>query len=927
MSAEGVGDELAATQLSDAGSGDTPPARPSMLGRGQPIGRFVVLDVLGEGGMGVVYAAHDPQLDRKVAIKLLRPAAMGSDVAAARLLREAQAMARIDHPNVLRVYEAGPHEDRVYVAMEIATAGTLRGWLAAGKHAPAAILAKFVEAGRGLAAAHAAGLVHRDFKPDNVLLFTDGRVRVTDFGLVGVIGDAAGGRAASVPGPISDTTPLSQPLTRTGLVMGTPAYMAPEQFNGEPVGPAGDQFAFCVALYEALFGERPFAGDNFAELCANVTSGEHRVPRRAGVSPRVQRAVLRGLATKPANRFASMDALLRELVPPRRRWHWFGGAAAVVAAVAVGVIALDRPAPAVEAPVGGPASRTRLLIPPFSNATGDTTLDSGLDDVVASIAERSTALDSVAGADLLQLAARNQVDPQDGDALAARVTAARVLVVRGSVTPAAAGYAVTLAVTDRRGGLRCFAADTATRANLADVTGTLAERVLEQLGEPPAAVHVPSPSIAAVHAWSLGRLALLGGDGAAAIARFRNAIAIDPDYAEAHASLGIALAELQQFAPAQAELDRALASNRLPERVRLSTMGDFYDDVGRYSESILAYQQLLARWPADLRAEINLVAVAIDADSWPLALAAARNATTDHPGLEVSQRNLVLAELGNEQLGEAVRDGDELLSRIPEPAGFGMTAVMIAHELTGERDKAAAVVTTIASRAPDFYPNARADLALYEGRLDDAATALGSAAGPNEQLFRTRLLLRRGDLAGARITAAGMSFHQFPDQYFAQALAIDAGVPDALTVAADAARTWRGSVEGTSQLFGALLEGDVARAQHRVADALAAYQAAARIDASWLTHDRLARGFADAGQDEDAERELRWCLAHRGQASLTDNPSLALLPEVYLQLARLLDRRRAPRDEVRAAYRALAELGPTAQRDPWTDEARRALER
>jgi len=301
--------------------------------RGELIGRFVVLDVLGTGGMGVVYAAYDPNLDRKVAIKVLRGRAMDSDESRVRLLREAQAMARIDHPNVLRVHEAGALGDEIYIAMEFAAGGTLKRWLTAKRRSLDDIIDVFMQAGRGLAAAHAAGLVHRDFKPDNVMMLPDGTARVTDFGLVSVVAEVAPPAPTDLERSLSDSTPLSQDLTRTGALMGTPAYMAPEQFQGGLLGPAVDQFAFCVALYEAVYRTRPFAGETFGDLCSHVISGDITpAPRDSDVPARVRRALLRGLSTDPRQRFPSMEKLLAELVPQaghRRR--------AVVAAGATGV--------------------------------------------------------------------------------------------------------------------------------------------------------------------------------------------------------------------------------------------------------------------------------------------------------------------------------------------------------------------------------------------------------------------------------------------------------------------------------------------------------------------------------------------------------------------------------------------------------------
>jgi len=314
---------------------------------GTKIGRFVVVGELGKGGMGVVYAAHDRELDRQVALKVLRSAA-ATDEERTRMLREGQAMARVTHPNVITVYEVGVEGTLVFLAQELLDAGTLGGWLER-RRSHAEIIAKFVEAGRGLAAAHAAGLVHRDFKPDNVLLGTDGRVRVADFGLARALGtdDGAGTatRALVARAQLDLARGPMSPLTRTGAVMGTPMFMAPEQHLGERADERSDQFSFCVALYHALHGDWPFAGKTAVALADAVIEGRRqRPPRGHQVPARLRRIVERGLATKPADRYPSMDALLAELTRPPsrtlRRIAIVGGALALVAGAIVGGYAL-----------------------------------------------------------------------------------------------------------------------------------------------------------------------------------------------------------------------------------------------------------------------------------------------------------------------------------------------------------------------------------------------------------------------------------------------------------------------------------------------------------------------------------------------------------------------------------------------------------
>jgi serine/threonine protein kinase/tetratricopeptide (TPR) repeat protein len=363
---------------------DISPSRPpdgNLLTRGANIGRFQVIALVGKGGMGEVYAAYDPELDRNVAIKLLRAGKnSGSDEGRTRMMREAQATARVSHPNVVIVYDAGTFQDRVFIAMEFVEGHTLGYWMHARTRSWPEALEVFTAAGRGLAAAHERDLVHRDFKPDNVMIGADGQVRVMDFGLVQIAGErnaetaiadadadadadgrvqaaqdevtaehsgparAGSGstRASSDPDDLLTTRTLNSTtgrgvwrgprtgpnpnLTRFGASMGTPAYMAPEQFRGEPTDAATDQFSFCVALYEALYGERPFSGRTPDDLGRNVVGGFVRTaPQGSRVPAWIREVLLRGLAVNPTERWPSMNLLLVQLeqqpaVASRRRF-------------------------------------------------------------------------------------------------------------------------------------------------------------------------------------------------------------------------------------------------------------------------------------------------------------------------------------------------------------------------------------------------------------------------------------------------------------------------------------------------------------------------------------------------------------------------------------------------------------------------------
>ena len=318
----------------DVGFGGSEPEE-VVVPAGGRIGRFVVLRELGRGAMGVVFAAYDEELDRKVAIKLLH-AGHGAEASLGRtmLVREAQAMAKLAHPNVVAVHEVGLFEGAVFVAMEYVAGGDLQAWLAAEQRPTREVVAVLRQAGAGLVAAHAEGLVHRDFKPSNVLVGEDGRVRVADFGLATKRSEGGGVAAAG--------TGLHATLSGEGALVGTPLYMAPELLRGGAATAASDQYAFCVALYEALYGERPFTADDLVSLTDVVgRQALPATPPRVGVPEWLHAAVSRGLAKSPADRWGSLAELVEllgrdpeaERQQRRRRALQIAGAIAATAAV------------------------------------------------------------------------------------------------------------------------------------------------------------------------------------------------------------------------------------------------------------------------------------------------------------------------------------------------------------------------------------------------------------------------------------------------------------------------------------------------------------------------------------------------------------------------------------------------------------------
>jgi serine/threonine-protein kinase len=346
--AEYARDGLAPLSASAAETALAPEAATLGIYRGTVIDRYIVIAAVGSGSMGTVYEAYDPQLQRRVALKLIKedlsPGAADLLARRARLLREAQAMARLSHPNVITVYDAGVYQESVYLVMELINGATLRQRCAAQPAGFCERVALFLAAGRGLAAAHQAGLVHRDFKPDNVLVGEDGRVRVGDFGLVSLAEHAPPGALphGTVETPEPPQGIAMDSLTQSGAVLGTLRYLAPEQHKGQGASALSDQFSFCVSLYEALYGQPPFAGATYQTLQENVLKGCVGSEPPGTLVPAWLRAVLlRGLSTQPGQRYPSMTELLSALAREaqarrRQRLYYLGLAMSLAAAAGLG---------------------------------------------------------------------------------------------------------------------------------------------------------------------------------------------------------------------------------------------------------------------------------------------------------------------------------------------------------------------------------------------------------------------------------------------------------------------------------------------------------------------------------------------------------------------------------------------------------------
>jgi eukaryotic-like serine/threonine-protein kinase len=607
-----VGHEHAPTETFPA-SAPAAAAEPD-IAIGARIGKYEVKRVVGAGGAGVVLAARDEELGRDVAIKFL---VRDSDEARARLLREAKAMAQLSHPNVVTVHEVLRLGERTGIVMALVDGRDLNEW-----HTPERgwreTVAAYVQAARGLAAAHRAGIVHRDFKPSNALIDRDGIVRVTDFGLARTT-DAP--ELAAGSGELGD----EGELTQTGVVVGTPAYMAPEQHAGRGADERTDQWALACSLYGALYDQKPFAGDKPSELRASVLEGKLRPePARSPVPKRIRAAVRRALAHDADDRFASMDELIAALEAPRRtRIALIAGAAVLAAAAAVTVVVGMRSPP--------PAHRVVAVLG-FKNVTGRADvawLATGLSEMFASELA-GDALRIVPSESIARATLELHLEPGTlaSDTLAkVRADLGADLVVGGSYVVEGDGQLrVDVALQDARSGETTVVPAVGTTRELLPLVTEAGGRLRRALGV--SGVHASSAAAALPADPALARQYL---DGLAAMRRFDPLAALPqlqavaraaPDFPLAHVALAQVLDEVGDrdaaAAAARAALDHA---DRLPERESHVVKARYFEVTREWAKAIDEYRWLTRIDPDDIEYGLGLANVLARSQSYDAAYA------------------------------------------------------------------------------------------------------------------------------------------------------------------------------------------------------------------------------------------------------------------------------------------------------------------
>ncbi|MBI5067507.1 MAG: protein kinase [Deltaproteobacteria bacterium] len=941
--------EVAATP-----AGEGAPAA-SLLAPGSSVGRrYEIVRQLGKGGMGAVYLARDRELSRLVALKVIAPHLAAEEWVVDRFKREIQLSSIVTHPNVLRVFDLSEADGLRFLTMQYIEGDTLAGLMK--RHRPLPIewsLALFRQIGAGLQAAHEKGVLHRDLKPQNVLVDRDRRAYLTDFGLA--------------------TSASLSPLTQTGALLGTPHYMSPEQVKGQQADVRSDVFSMGVLLFEMLAGELPYAGDSvYAVMMARTRPLARSASDINPEVPRHLQALLdRCLAIGPADRYGSVAELLADLdasqvrAPPRRpvgaaaagpgaaaspangvpRWlAWAAVPVALALAALAGWWLWPRP---------GPASQVTktVLIGDFDNRTGEDVFNGTLEPAFGLALEGAAFVSSYARAAALRVADQLKLDGAGLPEKRARLVAQREgisVVATGFVERDGAGYRVGIRAVDAFTGQKIAeeSVESADRAATLGAATRLAARVRGALGDvTPEAVQLKegetfsAASLEAAHEYSRANdLALSQGKYDEARRHYLEAIRLDPGMGRAYS--GLAAIEYNRGRAAEAEKQLGAAMSRLDrmtERERQRTRGLWFMLRRDADKAIDAYGALVKQYPSDSAGHANLALAQVMRGRFAEALEPARRALTIHPRNVPQRNNLGFFAMYAGDHAAAIAEQQRVLELNP---GFvnGYIGLALARQAAGERDEALATWRRLEALGPGPRSAALeglADSALAEGRVAEAASLLEKGAEGDllqrepEAAARKLAMLADAELARGRFAAAAAAAERAlgaGQQDFIQLLAglalAEAGKGRRALALAEA---MDGRVEPLPRTWARVLRGAVARRKRQHAEAVAQLRGAVQQQDHWLARYHLALAYLDAGSAAQAADELEQLEKRRGEATdlfIENAPTWHHQASVSYWQGRAREASGSP--SARDAYRAFL-ASKRADEEPLVADARRRL--
>jgi eukaryotic-like serine/threonine-protein kinase len=908
-------------------------------------GRYEILKLIGRGGMGAVYKARDTELDRIVALKLIRPEFAKNPEILRRFKQELILARQVTHKNVIRIFDLGQSDGIKFITMDFVEGQDLRQLLLErGKLAPEQAARIMLQICRALEAAHAEGVIHRDLKPQNVMLDANGRVYVMDFGIA---------RSAFLPG-----------ITQTGALIGTPEYMSPEQARGEKLTERSDIFSLGIILYELLTAKSPYYSDTpLATLWKRM---QEKATPPVVVDPTLPKAlsdiVVKALEIEPEKRFASAGEMAQQLeiwlgpsaggsaiiLPtPRTQAYWKWASAALAILLVVAVIAFRLKGPFKPKAAHAPVS---VLVADFANTTGDSVFDETLEPPLSVALEDASFISSYNRGQAKRIAA--QVRPGTGlEESTARLVGDREginFIVAGLIGKKGSGYVVEARALQNATGRLVMETneDASDKKDVLGVIGKIAAQTRRALGDTtPEALQIASAetyttqSLEAAHDYALAQNFQWQGKWNEAIHHYLQAVQFDSNFGRAYAGLAAVSANIGQQREAQKYYQAAMTHlDRMSDREKYRTRGGYYLLMREPQKAAGEFSALVKQFPSDSAGTANLALAYELSHDLPHAVEEARQAVNISPHNVPQRNNLGLFATYNGDFDSGIREQQAVLQMNPS---FALAYVGLAMSQLGKGQVEDAKKTyeklgKIDARGASMAADGLVDLALFENRTADAVAILDNAiaadlkdknldAAANKLAMLAHTQLVSGHSAAARAAAekAVASSQDISVLFWASRVYTALG-EDSKSLAL--AKQLANQFQSDPQAYAKLIQGEAALKKGNAREAIGLIQQAQKDADTWIGHFDSGLAYLTAGAFPEADSEFEICLKRRGEAAsafLDEQPTYRIFPPLYYYLGRAQEGMKTP--AATESYKTFLAIRERGNADLLLDDTRRRL--
>lgn len=933
-----------------------------MFAPGEKVQHYEIIKLLGEGGMGKVFLAKDTILDRRVALKFLPDELEGDPRTRDRFIREAKSAAALDHPFICKIYETGECRGKAFIAMEYIEGQTLKDRIEQEPLGLKDSIRITLEIAEALENAHKAGIVHRDLKPSNIMITSQGHTKVMDFGLAKRII------------PSGDTADLSRTLTQAsiteqGAIAGTIAYMSPEQARGERVDTRSDIFSLGIILYEMLSGKHPFSKPSPIETLTSILRDSvpppHITPK--SVSPVLNPILRKALAKNPAERYQVITdfatALRNAQVEkgfrihiPRRVMLISAASILIIALIVVGVLKFRHPGEESKAKrLESGQKPISVLIADFENKTGDPSFEGAFEQGFGIGLEGATFIKIYDRTKARALA--NEIDPEAGGKI--RADAAQLLcsreginvVIAASIESSGSGYVFNVRALDPLSYLSLAERSKTipTKAEVFKTADGLVAELRDDLSRIPAGTiqalsleTFTAASLEAMKTYARAQDLVLEGKDDQAIQEYLKAIEKDPKLGRAYAGLAVVYRNRGQDEKANEYYGKAMALiDQLTEREKYRTRGGYYFLNRNYKQAVEEFDALLQQFPMDSAAHTNLPLAYFYTRQMQKAFAEGQKAAEFAPRNLTARANFVWYAIGYGKFDVAEREYQEVMKLNPDfvDARIPLALAHLAQDRPREAERTYLELRSKGARAASLAAIGLADLALYEGRLNDARKILDEGIAADLQnkfvdeaalksIMRAQTILSQGqpDVAVLAADRVAASSKKGSDLFSIGLIYVQAGK---IELALNIGKELNAKPQAELQAYARLIEGEAAQKKGDLAGAVDLYQKAQTLQDTWLGHMALGRTYLEARQYIEAHSEFDMCLKRRGEATaifLDDFPSYRYFAPVYYYLGRAQEGLKSP--AARESYEKFLKIKERADSgDILVEDARKRSER